>query len=341
MIQYGVNIPITELKKTLYTIAIKYVSSDEATYFVDETLEAHIRKYPRQNILKETVVADTKRQEKYKNNKIEITKDLPALIKIDFHHLPMTFKMKWLHDIIIEKARLNGIAILAFDNSGGMHTLHTWTQGLAKRGYFALASYNGGPAAVVPANGTRGLLGTNPISYAFPTQEGTTVIDMATSEAPFFDISNAKRTKQPLKSNVAVDNNGEMTTDPTKALDEAYVSNILPIGGSYKGYLINYLFEIMTGSLIGSSLSDVQDLAYINEEHGGFIIVVDTNAFSSVSTFKKDVSRFNKVIKSQKPKEGTKIVIPGETNLAKLLNTQQKNSITIDEETWNELTSLI
>ena len=130
------KITITELKTTLEKIAKKYVSPQEAIYFSEEITEAYIRKYPRSNVLKDEVLADVKRQEQYKKNSMNIVKELPSLIRIDFNHLPITFKIKYIHDLLIEKANNTGIAILAFDNSGGMHSLHTWAQGLAKRGYF-------------------------------------------------------------------------------------------------------------------------------------------------------------------------------------------------------------
>ena len=76
------------------------------------------------------------------------------------------------------KAKANGIAMMSVVNSGGMHILHLWTQGLAKRGLFALGAWNGGPDAVVPFNGTKGILGTNPMTYGFPGDKGDIVIEL-------------------------------------------------------------------------------------------------------------------------------------------------------------------
>ena len=335
------EVSLSELKNTLFNIAAKYVSSEEAKYFADEMTEAYIRKYPDPDVLRDMVVTDAKRQEEHVGNSVKIVKDLPSLMKVDFNRLPLTFKLKWIHDTLIEKAKANGIAIFAFDNSGCIYALHTLTQGLAKRGYFAFASYNGGPLAVVPANGTRGLLGTNPISYAFPTKENNVVVDMATAEIPFYKLMDKKDSKQPLKPNVAVDSEGEMTTDPTKAYDETTsISNLLPIGGSYKGYLINYLFEILTGALIGSKMSDVQDISYVEEEHGGCIVAIDIAAFSPLETFKEDVSRLNEKISQQKPKKGERIIVPGETNWNKFIQANEKGFVFVDEKTWKELTRL-
>jgi len=335
------NIKISELKNTLEQLAKRYVSPEEATYFAEEITESYIRKYPRSNVLKDEVLSDVKRQEKYKDNSIKIVKELPSLIRLDFNHLPITFKIKYIHDLLIEKAKNTGISILAFDNSGGMHSLHTWAQGLAKRGYFAFGSYNGGPNGVVPFNGTQGLFGTNPLTYGFPTEEGNVVIDMATSEIPYFEIMHSNKNNIPLKENVAVDTQGIPTTDASKALLEDGTSNLLPMGGNYKGYAINYLMEIMTGALIGAKLSTKQDPEYVNEDHGGFLIVIDINSFSDLATFKKEVSEFNNVIRSQKAVEGKKIIIPGDNNYERLKIAESEGSVKVDESIWNQIKELL
>ncbi|MBN1374269.1 Ldh family oxidoreductase [Candidatus Dojkabacteria bacterium] len=270
-------------------------------------------------------------------NAIEIVQDMPSLLHIDFHNLPMTFKIKWIHDTLIEKASTTGISILGFDNSGGMHTLHTWTQGIAKRGYFALAGYNGGPLGVVPINGTCGLLGTNPISYAFPTSEGEIVVDMATSQITYFEICNCKKDNKDLRENSAVDTEGNVTRDANKALAEDGTSNILPMGGNYKGYNINYLIEIMTGALVGAKLSNKMDPGYVNEDHGGFIIVINIEAFGSIQSFKNEISEFNREIRQQRPKKGEHVIVPGDNNLNRLDEVNKSGMVEIEEDIWNKV----
>jgi LDH2 family malate/lactate/ureidoglycolate dehydrogenase len=221
-----------------------------------------------------------------------------------------------------------------------MHSLHTWSQGLAKRGYFVLASYNGGPDGVIPINGTLGIFGTNPITYGFPTNEGTVVVDMATSEIPYFEIKNAIDKSLELKPNTAVDKEGQVTTDPNKAFDHG-ISNLLPMGANYKGYAINYLFEIMTGALIGAKLSNKQDPSYVNEDHGGFLIVIDINAFSSVETFKSEVSELNTIVRKQKPVAGVdKVIIPGDNNLQRLKDVIDSGTVEVDKTVITKLKSL-
>lgn len=64
---------------------------------------------------------------------------------------------------------------------------------------------NGGPAVVVPygAAGVRksSMFGTNPISYAIPTDKDPIIVDMATSEIPFFELLDGKKNNKKMKPN--------------------------------------------------------------------------------------------------------------------------------------------
>ncbi len=325
-------------KKLLEKAAEKFVTKGEALYFADEAIETHIKKSPRSNPISE-LVSDLENWNKSKIHKIKIVIDLPSLIKIDFNGLAPSLKLKWIHDTLEKKAKTNGIAIAAIVNSGGMHTMHLWTQGLAKRKLFALASFNGGPLAVVPFNGTTGLLGTNPLAYAFPTKDDIVAVDFATSEIPFFQIIDARKNKKKLPKNSAVDSKGVVTTDPKKALDSHNVSNLLPIGGGYKGYAVNYLLEVMTGALIGSKLSTEMGKNYIAHEHGGFVIAINIDALNKISLFDSSVSKMNDVIRGQKSRKGKRIVIPGDNNIERYK--KHGKSFDFDGEALKKLQKLV
>ncbi len=310
----------TELEQLLTQVAQRFVSAEEAAYFAAEQVETHIRKSNRTNVLKEAL-DDIETWQKHADKKMEIVHEKPGMFKLNFNSLWPSLKLKRIHDTLQQKAQANGIAICSLDNTWGMHTIHLWTQGLAKRWLVALAAVNGGPDAVVPLHGTRGILGTNPFSYALPDGGHGKVIDMATSEIPYFEIVGAKKNNTPLRANAAVDQNGNVTTDASQALDADGVSNLLPMGGNYKGYAFNYLMEIMTASMIGAKLSNQQDPSYVYEDHGGFIIAIDIASFTSLDTFTKNTSELDQVIKSQPAQAGHEIIIPWENNLKRLAET--------------------
>ena len=211
--------------------------------------------------------------------------------------------------------------------------MHLWTQGLAKRGLFALATWNGGPDAVVPINGTRGLLGTNPLTYGFPSDKGEVVIDMATSEIPYFKVLNASKTGAQIPPNTAVDTDGELTVDSKKAIDTAGVSNLLPMGGNYKGYNINYLMEIMTSALIGARASSEMSDDYIEKEHGGLIIAIAIDKVTDRTKYDASLKSLNEEIRAQRPRRGVdKVDVPGDTNFSRKAAMTSDMDIEVNDE---------
>lgn len=330
---------VREIRNLLSRVAQKYVSLDEAEYFAAEVVETDIRKPPRKKY-SEGLLNDLK---SWGGNKKEVIKriDLPGYTQYDFEKRGPSLKIKEIHDELERKAKKNGIAMISIINSGGMHTMHLWTQGLAKRGLFALGAWNGGPDAVIPFNGTKGIFGTNPMTYGFPGDKGDIVIDMATSEIPYFKIVAAKKEQTPLPLNTAVDDQGELTTDPNKALDNAGVSNLLPLGGSYKGYNINYLIEIMTSALIGARASSEMSNDYIETEHGGFIIAIAIDKVTDYAKYQASVKSLNEKVREQRPRKGTeKVLVPGDRNLDKRGQTDDDAEVELNSEYLQELTVL-
>lgn len=321
---------LKEMKQLLIGAVQRYVSTEEAEYFANEVVETDIRKPPRAKY-SEGIIKDIESW-RHKTNAIEKTIDLPGYTQYNFNGLGPSLKIKEIHDELERKAKASGISMISIVNSGGMHTMHLWTQGLAKRGLFAIGAWNGGPDAVVPLNGTRGILGTNPLTYGFPGDKGDIVIDMATSEIPFFKIVEAKKSNTPLPPNTAVNSDGVMTTDPNQALDEKGVSNLVPMGAGYKGYNINYLIEIMTSALIGARASSEMSDAYIESEHGGFIIAIAIDNVTKRTAYDASVKAMNEEIRSQNPKRGVdKVVVPGDRNLGKKLGMHDDTEIEVDE----------
>jgi LDH2 family malate/lactate/ureidoglycolate dehydrogenase len=324
------KITISELKSKLTKAAQQIVSSDEAEYFANETIETHLRKSPRSNPLKSSI-DDLAASLKHKDKNIHYKTDLPSFFSIDFaSHGPLPY-LKRIHDELENRSSKNGLAMVAFTNSQSMHTLHAWVQGLAKRGLLAIAVCNGGPAAVIPFNGTKGVLGTNPMAYGIPGDNGEVFcVDMATSEIPYFEILDANKNKTPLREHSAVDADGEFTTDASKALDFSKsqsdpVSNLVPIGGGYKGYYLIYLFEILTSALIGMPSAPEQKDDYIPQEHGAIILAFNPKAMGTANSFQATIQKLHDVLKAQVPKKGEKIRLPGEENNRKYAELKDKD----------------
>jgi len=328
---------LKDIQLLIEKAASKFVAKDEAGYFAEKQIDNFIKKFPRINGLDEAI-KDLENWNIRKSHNINVVIDKNASMIIDFNTLAPSLKLKYIHDNLEKKAKKNGIAFVGIKNSGGIHSLNLWTDSLALRDLLSICFFNGGRGAVVPYGGTIGLLGTNPMSYSIPSNKKPVIADFATSEIPYFEIIEAKKENKLLKQKSAVDDNGEITRDPDKALKDNGVSNLLPLGGGIKGYLLVYLVEVLTGSLIGCPLSTEMSNDYIPEEHGGLIIAFDIESFNKIKKFKNSVSEMNDIIRKQKArKDIKKVKIPGDNSYKRAELIRKKGVIELNTDIINRL----
>ncbi len=152
--------------------------------------------------------------------------------------------------VLIEKTRQTGIGLLAVNN--GFHSTALWplVERIAEAGLVGL-SMNPTHAWVAPAGGTKGVLGTNPLAFAWPRKgRPPYVFDFATSAASRADIAMHRNAGKAIPGDWGVNAHGEPTTDPAEVLAGA----MLPFGG-HKGSAIATMIELMAGPLIGDRTS--------------------------------------------------------------------------------------
>jgi L-2-hydroxycarboxylate dehydrogenase (NAD+) len=134
-----------------------------------------------------------------------------------------------------------GIGAVMVDNAfhylwGGGYVIEA-----AKKGYLAYTNCTSALAEVVPFGGKIPSLGTNPHSWAFPTQDllGYPIcIDWATSTVAMGRVQQFIREGKELPPGCGVDAEGKETRDP-KA-----VKSLLPFG-AHKGYGLALIDELM------------------------------------------------------------------------------------------------
>lgn len=153
--------------------------------------------------------------------------------------------------LLIDKARRNGIALLAIRNSHHFAALWLDVEPLAREGLVALAFVNS-MACVVPSGGKRPLFGTNPIAFAAPRAGGEPLVfDLATSAIAHGDVQIAARAGETLPEGYGVDRHGQPTCDPAAILDGGA---LLPFGG-YKGSALSMMVELLAAALTGGNFS--------------------------------------------------------------------------------------
>jgi (2R)-3-sulfolactate dehydrogenase (NADP+) len=150
---------------------------------------------------------------------------------------------------------------------------------LADNGFVAFA-YANTPSAMAFHGGMRARLGTNPLAFAAPINgRAALVIDMALSVAARSRIVAAKAKGESIPIGLAVDPEGEATSDP----DAALAGTLSPIGGT-KGAALALMVEILCGALAGSHFgweaSGFMDAKGGPPRLGQFLIALDPAHFA-------------------------------------------------------------
>lgn len=180
---------------------------------------------------------------------------------------------------LIDKAKRNGIAALAINNCYHFSALWPEVEKLSKAGLAGIAMVPS-HAWVAPAGGTRGTLGTNPLAFSWPRQgKHPFTFDFATSQFARGEIELYRRAGKPLPEGVAIDKDGNPTTDAEAAMEGA----MLTFGG-YKGSALSIMIELLAGPLI-DDLTSKESMAFAEGKpeapyHGEILIALDPNLLS-------------------------------------------------------------
>lgn len=173
--------------------------------------------------------------------------------------------------LLVEKARSQGVAILAINRCVHFSALWPEVEPLTEQGLVALA-FTPSHAWVAPAGGIRPLFGTNPIAFGWPRpNQPPFIFDFATSAAARGEIDLHRRAGKPIPLGWGIDTNGQPTTDPLTALNGA----MLTFGG-HKGSALAAMVELIAGPLIGD-LTSAESLAFDegtkSSPYGGELII--------------------------------------------------------------------
>ena len=151
---------------------------------------------------------------------------------------------------LAEAAKQYGIAALALTRSHHFAALWPETEALAYQGLVGLTCVSYMPM-VAPAGGKTALVGTNPISFAWPRPGGDPVVfDMATAAMAMGEVQIAARDGHLVPLGTGLDASGEPTTDPAEIVKGV----LLPFGG-YKGSAIALMVDLLAGPLVGETFS--------------------------------------------------------------------------------------
>ncbi len=174
----------------------------------------------------------------------------PGVVKVDGQNGFAALTNEVGRDPLIDKARSQGIAVLATTNNYHFAAVWPEVEAICEQGLVAMA-FVSSKSFVAPAGGTKPLYGTNPMAFGWPREGHPPVVfDQASSASARGEIQIHQRDGIPIPEGWGIDPEGNPTTDP----DEILAGAQLPFGG-YKGSGIAMMVELMAGALIGDVFS--------------------------------------------------------------------------------------
>ena len=238
----------------------------------------------------------------------------------------------------IDKAKKNGLCILALKNPGHIGRLGAWSEMAALKNCVSITFVNtsGFGILMAPYGGTDRRLSANPIAIGIPIENNDyLVLDMATSIVAEGKVKVAKNKNVKLPEEYLLDGHGNPTNDPEKFYSEP-LGSILPFGG-HKGFGLAFMIDILSGSLTGGNSSHPKNQNAHTVINNTLSIIIDTENIVSNQYFQDDISRLTKWVKdSPKAKGFDEILLPGEIE-KRTKNQRLKDGMPLDDKTILDL----
>ena len=230
----------------------------------------------------------------------EIIKETPTTLVIDAHDgMGMVASHKAMESII-EKAKTYGLAMAVVRNSTHYGIAGYWTTMASDAGMIGITGTNARPS-IAPTFGVENMLGTNPLTVSFPTdEEFPFCIDCATSITQRGKIEYFARNGKDTPAGMVIGRDGSAMTDSEQILKDLTTGDaaLAPLGGigedlaGYKGYGYATVVEVLSAALSGGSflkmLTGMDAEGNRQPYHlGHFFLVVDPEAFMGLDGFRK------------------------------------------------------
>lgn len=225
-----------------------------------------------------------------------------------------------------------GVGLVGVHNCTHLGMLGYYTDMVREEGYVAVAITNTEPA-MPPYGGTEPVLGTNPIAIGLPTDPPFN-LDMSTAAIARGTIETAADRDELIPEGVALDADGEPTTDPEAALE----GTILPFGGP-KGSGLAIAIEVLAGALVGAEMGDAVTGTYHTEDpctKGDLFLVIDPEALGGEAFVDRTEAFFRELKETETVPEFDGIRLPGESSRGG----DPATTIDVDDDLWGTVIDL-
>ena len=248
-------------------------------------------------------------------------------------------------EIVIQKAKENGVACAIVINSTHIGRLGAYTERIARAGLVAFGTaglYSSGPLA--PFGAAEARLGTNPISWAVPRGEKDPIMmDGATTVVAEGKLRTYIQKNEPVPEGWIRDGQGHDTTDPNDFYKEPR-GTIYPLGGKTggaKGSALAIMADLFSIALANDDYwTCLQEGKKLKSENGLFLMAVNPDCFFGRDLLAAQVENHAAYIKSAKPAEGfQEVLLPGEFEF-NTARRRREAGIDIPDATWGGIVEI-
>ena len=320
------KILISELRAKILTLLQEKFSEEDSSRIADYLIWADASGNATQGLIKLTGTEPLQHIQPQHEIQVERDTKLSQLLNAGANPAPLVSGIAT--DVVIAKAKEHGFGLVGVHNyfsSNGAQAYYA--ERIAKQDLIGIVLASP-PASVAPFGGVERLFGTNPIGFSFPTLEEPIVFDMATSAMTWYGLVLAKAQNEAIPEGMAIDQDGNPTTDPAAAMQGA----LLPFDQSYKGSGLGMVVEILGGPLVRAAY------AQRGGEWGALFMAIDPNLLVDVAEFKANSSDLVRKIHAVKGKSGEEhLRLPGERAQAARKEAERTGEVEIGEAILREL----
>jgi LDH2 family malate/lactate/ureidoglycolate dehydrogenase len=285
---------------------------------------------------------------------IEIVKETETTALLDGHHGMGHVIAHKAMTMAIDKARQFGLGAVSVRNGTHFGIAGYYPLMAANEGMMGLAVTNARPA-IAPTFGSEPMLGTNPISFAAPSDMGFPFcFDGAMSISQRGKIEVAARAEKPAPEGWVIDAQGKPLTDPARILNDMGKGQaaLLPLGGAgellagYKGYDLATMVEILSASLCGGSfMKDLLGFAPDGSRRpymlGHFFLAIDIGHFVPLEMSRRITGGIMRALQDSRKAPGQdRIYVAGEKEYERQAMIREQG-IAINESLRQELQSML
>ena len=299
------------------------ISEKEAGPLIEVLLLANLRGIDTHGITMLPSYAE--RYGNIEHREVRVEKDFGAGVVIDGGNHTGQYVCMLALDEACRRAQMFGIGFASVKEIGHSGAMGGYGYTLAKRGFIGIVTTNSMPL-IAPWGGLRPFVGNNPFSVSVPDGEMPLVLDIANSVVARQKIYNYEREGRPIPEGWATDAEGNVTTDPSKALE----GTLMAIGG-YKGVGIAVMIDVILGLFAGGSFGTeiCANVVRDRPQHiSQLILAIDPSHYLDPARMQTALKAYKERFYAVPAKEGAALLLPGELEY-RTQKDREKNGIPI------------